>query len=247
MCHHAIPRRLDGPCYASFPVEGKSHAILTLMVYDWINQLKIGCTPGAPHQVGRKKSHPSVHFLHQSMQCALPLLNAIFRHFRCQLHAVCVIISSLGGKIRLGACIGAWLVARMNFTHVCPQLSYTPLWCTHLYSMVHPTKAHSTMVHSAFIGRNWHTKEKYCTQNNSEKHIIIAYCTGTQSRPSTVLIGYWSKWSGDNSGTRVEKFLTGEQTDWISQERGFENKHKIVNGGGKNTQRVQGFDRIGKE
>ena len=118
---------------------------------------------------------------------------------------------------------------------------------THFYSLVHPTKAHSAMVHSAFIGRNWHTKEKYGTQNNSEKHIIIAYCTGTQSRPSTVLIGYWSKWSGDNSGTRVEKFLTGEQTDWISQDRGFENKHKIVNGGRKNSQRVRGFDRIGKE
>ena len=98
-------------CYESFSVEGKSQAISALMVYDWINQLKIGYTSR------EGKVPPPRCTLSPSCndRCFCWIESSIFSSPASR----CVIISSLAGKIRLGACIGAWLVVRSDELHAC--------------------------------------------------------------------------------------------------------------------------------
>ena len=104
----------------AFRWKGKSHAISALMVYDRINQVKIGFVrvrSPSLNREGKVSAKCTLPPPHNMQWVLLPLLCCWMESLISFM--VCVIISSLGGKIRLGARIGAWLVAGWDELHAC--------------------------------------------------------------------------------------------------------------------------------
>ena len=133
--------------YKLSKVYGRSHAILALMVYDWINQFKKGSNTRRPSLnreggVSPKCTLPPP--WHAMSVASLGWIESLVFSWQC------VIISSLGGKIRL-RCVYRSLTCGWDELHAClhPTMVHSMVHTTNVRTtMVHLTMVHTTMVHS---------------------------------------------------------------------------------------------------